>query len=161
MSAVKPPPGEAGRECARSRLARDAPRTEIEKRDKFRQLDQILCLALLLWRQSLADILLVEQVVEPRVEGIRELLPVQVGWNLCSFHHSGYLATKTIHIHSAEYSSVSGSTTTFRRGLAVLVGSACLIDHAGAEQWLTSLLEVLEADYPRGEDGAPFGCRLT
>ena len=41
------PPGEAGRECARSRLSRDALRTEIEKRDKFRQLDQCLCLALL------------------------------------------------------------------------------------------------------------------
>jgi hypothetical protein len=31
----------------------------------------------------------------------------------------------------------------------------------GAEQWLTSLLEVLEGDYPRGEDGAAFGFRLT
>ena len=36
-----------------------------------------------------------------------------------------------------------------------------LIDELGAEQWLTSLLEVLEGDYPRGEDGAAFGFTRT
>ena len=39
--------------------------------------------------------------------------------------------------------------------------NARLIDEVGAEQWLTSLLEVLEGDYPRGEDGAAFGFTRT
>jgi hypothetical protein len=34
---------------------------------------------------------------------------------------------------------------------------ARLIEEVGAELWLTSLLEVLEGDYPRGEDGTAFG----
>jgi hypothetical protein len=36
-----------------------------------------------------------------------------------------------------------------------------LIDELGSEKWLTSLLEVLEGDYPRGEDGAAFGFTRT
>jgi hypothetical protein len=39
--------------------------------------------------------------------------------------------------------------------------NARLVDDVGAEQWLESLLEVLDGDYPRGEDGAAFGFRLT
>jgi hypothetical protein len=39
--------------------------------------------------------------------------------------------------------------------------NARLIDEVGAEQWLTSLLEVLEGDYPRGQDGAAFGFTRT
>jgi hypothetical protein len=39
--------------------------------------------------------------------------------------------------------------------------NARLMEDVGAEQWLTSLLEVLEGDYPRGQGGAAFGFTRT
>jgi hypothetical protein len=42
-----------------------------------------------------------------------------------------------------------------------IAANARLINDVGAERWLTSLLEVLEGDYPRGQDGAAFGFTRT